>query len=412
MRLTVTVKLQPTHEQASFLRETMERANTVCNHISEIAWQQQMFGKYALHHVTYHTLRASSGLSAQVIVRCIAKVSDAYALDKKTMRVFRPHGSIAYDDRILTWKTDSVSIWTVGGRQKAIPFVCGERERALLPFRQGESDLVFRDDMWFVYTTVNVEEPPLGEPTDWLGVDMGIVNLATDSDGTNYSGDAIARTSRIYAHRRRNLQRKQTKSAKRKLRHIKRGQSRFQSNTNHIVSKHIVAIAKGTQRGIALEDLTGIRERTEQRLRRKQRARHANWSFFQLRSFLDYKAQLAGVPLVFVDPRNTSRECPVCGCVDRRNRKTQAKFVCISCGFAANADVNAARTIRARAIVNSPNGVIQGLNSPGLGTSLPALRRGSLTGQCICESGFAYTCLATNEHEAPVTRRDCREVVA
>lgn len=366
MKLTATVKLQPTDEQSSLLAETLIAANVACNRISDLAWERQTFGQYKLHHLCYRDLRETTGLSAQMVVRCIAKVADAYKLDKRTKRTFRPTGAIAYDDRILRWAECAVSIWTLAGRQ-TIPFVCGDRARALLASRQGESDLFIRDGQWFLSFAANVEEPPADLPNDYLGVDLGIVNLATDSDGTVYSGTDVETTRRRFAHRRRNLQRKQTKAAKRKLRAIKRKQSRFQSHANHAISKRIVATAQGTSRGIALEDLRGIRDRT--RLRRRQRARHANWGFAQLRAFLTYKAALAGVPLVLVDARHTSQACHACGAIDKASRRSQAEFLCTSCGFAAPADVNAARNIafRARAAVNRPNerAIVQGLNPPG-----------------------------------------------
>jgi IS605 OrfB family transposase len=349
MKLTATVKLQPTIEQCSLLLETLERANAACNAISDIAWNQQTFGQYRLHHTVYHDLKASTGLTAQVIVRCISKVTDAYKLDKRTKRHFRPLGAIAYDDRILRWQSDCVSIWTTSGRQR-IPFVCGDHARTLLVTRQGESDLFVRDGQWFLSFTANVEELPASTPADFLGIDLGIVNLATDSDGTVYSGAAIETKRRTLTHRRRNLQRRGTKAAKRKLRAIKRKQARFQTNTNHGISKRVVAIAQGTNRGIALEDLQGIRDRT--RLRRKQRARHTNWGFAQLRGFLSYKAALAGVPVILVDPVHTSQACNECGVIDKASRRSQAEFLCTSCGHAAAADVNAARNIRARAAVN------------------------------------------------------------
>lgn len=116
--------------------------------------------------------------------------------------------------------------------------------------------------------------------------------------------------------------------------------------------KAIVQTAERTSRGIALEDLNGIRARVT--ARRRQRARLANWPFRQLRSFVAYKARLAGVPVVYVDPRNTSRTCPECGCIDKANRPNQATFSCVSCGYSAAADHNAARMIRARAAVRQP----------------------------------------------------------
>jgi putative transposase len=79
-----------------------------------------------------------------------------------------------------------------------------------------------------------------------------------------------------------------------------------------------------------------------------------SWAFYQLRAFVEYKAKLAGVSIVAVDPRNTSRTCNECGHCEKGNRKTQAEFECLSCGHTALADLNAARNIRARAAVNPP----------------------------------------------------------
>src|SRR5438132_6591688 len=90
MRLTVPVQLRPTTEQARGLRETLERANAAANAISEVAWREQTFGQYALHHLIYHDIRERFDLSAQVVVRVISKVADAYKLDRKVQRVFRP----------------------------------------------------------------------------------------------------------------------------------------------------------------------------------------------------------------------------------------------------------------------------------------------------------------------------------
>jgi len=364
MKLTATVKLQPMPEQADVLRETLERANAACNTISDAAWREQTFGQFKLHRLVYRDTREQFALSAQMAVRCISKVADAYKLDRRAKRTFRPTGAIAYDDRILHWYTDRVSIWTTGGRQM-ISFVCGDHAQFLLATRHGESDLFERDGQWFLAFTANVEEPPPTTPDDWLGVDLGIVNLATDSDGIVYSGERIETVRRTHAHRRRTLQRKNTKAAKRKLRQLKRKQSRFQRDTNHVLSKRIVATAQGTARGLALEDLQGIRSRT--RLHRRQRARHANWGFAQLRAFLTYKAALAGVPLELVDPRYTSQTCHECRAIDKASRRSQSDFLCTSCGHAAAADVNAARNIRARAAVNRPNerAIVQGLNPPG-----------------------------------------------
>lgn len=83
-----------------------------------------------------------------------------------------------------------------------------------------------------------------------------------------------------------------------------------------------------------------------------------SWAFYQLRHFLIYKAARADAPVHLVDPRNTSRTCSACGHCEKANRKSQASFLCQRCGFAVNADYNAAINISKqepyRAAVNRP----------------------------------------------------------
>ena len=190
MKLTVQAKLRPSREQADALERTLRASNAAANEISEIAWGRRSFGQYKLHRLVYHSVRASSGLSSQMVIRAISKVADAYKLDKKRKRTFKALGAIAYDDRILRWRSEAseVSIWTVSGRE-SISFICGERTSELLKVRQGESDLVFRGSKWYLLATVNVEEPPPGTPEDWIGVDLGIANIATDSEGETHLGE-------------------------------------------------------------------------------------------------------------------------------------------------------------------------------------------------------------------------------
>ncbi len=358
--MTVQVKLLPTPDQANVLRDTLRTANAAANEISEIAWEHRSFGQYKLHKLAYHPVKHSSGLSAQMIVRAIAKVADAYKLDTRTKRTFRPLGAIAYDDRILRWYESGVSIWSTSGRQR-IPFVCGERTAKLLSNRQGESDLVLTDGKFYLLATVNVEEPPPGTPKDWIGVDLGIKNIAVDSESETYSGSTLKGLRHRYYRVRSRLQSKGTKSAKRRLKKRRQKERRMARNFNHAISKRIVRKAQGSGRGIALEDLKGIRL-TGTTARKSQRRTMSTWSFNQLRAFIEYKAKLAGVLVVFVDPRNTSRTCPECGLVDKHNRPKRDTFRCLSCGFAGPADSIAAVNI-GRAAVNPPNAVCESQDS-------------------------------------------------
>jgi putative transposase len=353
MRLTTAIQLLPTPEQADTLKRTLERANAACDYISQVVWESKTFRQFPIHRLTYQSVRETFGLAAQLAVRCIAKVADAYKLDRKAKRTFQPHGAVPYDDRILSYnlKGSEVSIWTLDGRQ-AIPFVCGERQRELLERQRGEADLALVRGKWYLFVACEVETPEPIDAEGALGVDLGIVNLATDSDGESFSGAQVERRRQWYQARRQVLQKVGTKSAKRRLCQIAGRQRRFQKDTNHHISKRLVAKAERTKRAIVLEDLKGIRTRARVKGPR-QRARHSNWAFSQLRAFIGYKAQRSGVTVSFVDPAYTSQRCSACGHTERRNRKNQAAFCCVVCNHQLPADYNAAINIE-WAAVNRP----------------------------------------------------------
>ncbi|HEY1014298.1 MAG TPA: transposase [Herpetosiphonaceae bacterium] len=357
MRLTATIQLLPTPEQADALRHTLETANAACNSISSIAWQSKTFRQFAVHKLTYQAVREAFGLAAQLAVRCIGKVADAYKLDRKTQRTFQPHGAVPYDDRILSYNMagSEVSIWTLDGRQ-AIPFVCGNRQRELLATQRGETDLAFVRGTWYLFVACEVETPEPIDAEGALGVDLGIVNLATDSDGETFSGETVERKRQWYANRRQVLQKVGTTSAKRRLKKLSGRQRRFQKDINHCISTRLVAKAERTKRAIVLEDLKGIRQRARVN-GPQQRARHSNWAFGQLRAYISYKAERAGVRVELIDPAHTSQRCSRCGHTERRNRKNQAAFCCVVRGHQATADVNAAINIRNRADGQTAYGV-------------------------------------------------------
>lgn len=347
MKLTLPVKLAPTLGQHAALARTMERFNAACNAIAAVAFRERCANRAALQKLVYYVTRERFGLSAQLTIRAISKAVDAYKRDRTIQPRFRPDGAIPYDERIMSWKgLEHVSLLTLDGRV-LVPIRFGEYQAGRLDRRRGQADLVLRDGRFFLVVTLDAPEPPIREVPDFLGVDLGIVNLAMDSDGTAYCGAAIEHHRRIHDHRRRNLQRRGTRAAKRKLKRLSGKQRRFQRNTNHRISKALVQHAKDTGRGIALENLKGIRDRVT--VRRRQRSRQANWGFHQLRAFVEYKARLAGVPVALVDPRDTSRTCPVCGCVAKANRPSRSRFLCIACAFAGDADAVAAGNIRTRA---------------------------------------------------------------
>jgi putative transposase len=356
MKQTLLVKLAPTPAQHTKLVQTLERFNAACNAIAAVAFQEQKASKFDLQKLVYYAIRAQFGLSAQMAIRAISKVSEAYKRDKAIQPHFRPHSAMVYDQRICSFPgPDRVSLLTLDGRE-VMPFRFGRYAEGMLQRVRGQCDLLYRasSDTFLLAITVDTAEPTPDAVSEYLGVDLGIVNIATTSDGEMVSGRHVNNVRARYSRFRAKLQKKGTKSAKRLLRKRSGRETRFIKDTNHCVSKRLVAQAKDTARGIAIEDLNGIRERAATVRKRQRRVLHS-WAFAQLRSFLSYKAALAGVPLVAVDPRNTSRTCAVCGHCDQANRKTQSQFICASCGFVAHADVNAAVNIGRRAAVIPPN---------------------------------------------------------
>jgi len=367
VKLVVPVRLYPAAAGEAALRDTLTLCNQAAGLASARASGTGVTSKLSLQRLVYGDLKAM-GLSAQPAIHVARKVSGAYAALRAGIRAgnlgepgsrrrvnagsrpvaFRADAAQPYDDRCLSWQLDrrTVSIWTVAGRLR-MRFGCSAAQLARLrDHRRGESDLVHRDGKWYLYATCDVPEAELTEPAGFLGVDLGIVNIATTDDGRRNSGRYLNRQRHQARHLRARLQAKRTKSAKRLLRNRSRKETRSAADVNHCIAKRIVTEAQRTGRGIALEDLTGIRARV--RLRKPQRVTLHSWAFAQLGQYIAYKAAMAGVAVVYVDPAHTSRMCSQCGHVSKKNRPDQATFRCTSCGFAEHADVNAARNIAAR----------------------------------------------------------------
>jgi IS605 OrfB family transposase len=147
---------------------------------------------------------------------------------------------------------------------------------------------------------------------------------------------------------RARLQSKGTLSAKRMIKHLAGKEKRLMKDVNHYVSKAIIrfAVENGVS-VIGLEDLTGIRDRTNNNLRKKQKYLHNNWAFYQLQQFIEYKAKSSGIITEYVNPEYTSKACCRCNHISK-NSRDGLKFLCDTCGFELNADLNGARNIEHR----------------------------------------------------------------
>lgn len=341
MKLTLQIKLLPSVEQAESLKKTISVFNEACNAISTIAWERRCFRQFNLHKEVYYAIKDTYGLSAQLVVRAISKVADAYKLDKKKQRKFRDFGAITYDSRVLSYTAkQEASLSVIGGRIK-VSYVCHRPE--LMQYAKGEADLLYIKGKFFLYQTVDIPDEDIEDCAEFIGVDMGVTDIAVTSEGKTYSSTEINRIREKYNKTRASVQAKGTRSAHRLLKRLRGRERRFATIVNHTISRQIVEQAKRENKGISVEDLTNIRKRANREKRNKTFRRRVNsWPFAQLRSFLEYKGKLAGVNVVAIPPAYTSQTCSKCLHIGIRNGKS---FRCTHCGFVADADYNAARNI-------------------------------------------------------------------
>ena len=175
---------------------------------------------------------------------------------------------------------------------RVVPLRYGDYQAARIDRRQGQADLILRDGTFYLYVTIDLPTPPTIQTEGVIGVDMGIAQVAVTDDGEAHTGEAVMQVRKRVREHRRHLQARKTRSAFKRLQKTCRRQSRFVRDTNHRISKHLVFKAVQERKALALESLSGIRERA--------------------------------------------------------NRKSQAEFHCQHCGVMLNADENAAKNIKTR----------------------------------------------------------------
>jgi putative transposase len=355
---TIALTLKPTDEQVAALSELQAAFNAACNDISRVAWERQEFRQLSLQKLVYHDLRERFGLLAQHAVQAVAVVAHSYRAERTQRHTFRPDAAVVLDTpRLYRVEHNRAGISTLAGRTQVGLNIGGVQRRQLAAAAKlGEADLVQdHKGRWRLLVSAHYADPPLRTADDALGVDLGRTDIAATSDGDTYSGGHIRRVRDRYDRRRTHHQRKAsqgTRSSRRRCRQLQKRlagrERRFQRNQNHIISKAIIARTSETGRAVAVEDLTGIRERTNGQPRCTDERRRSNgWAFFQLRSFIAYKARAAGIPFVVVPPQYTSQMCHECLHMGQRSGK---RFVCQNpqchlCGRAADADINGARVI-------------------------------------------------------------------
>ena len=346
---TLSCKLVVPPPVAARIDATLEAFAQACNFVADWGNEHKKHRQYDLHKGCYRDIRERFGLSANLAVRAIARVAPRLAHAKTRHSRFKPT-SIDYDARIfkLDMSSETVSLRLIEGRY-ILALALGDFQRERLAGQSPTSATLKkgRKNRYYLDVQVKEEAPPTQDADDTLGVDLGIRHIATDSAGHQFQGQDLADYRQHRANVRARLQAKadtgskQTRKAcRRALKRLSGRERRHQKRINHEISKQLVAYAKKHGLAIVFEVLKGIRDRC--RFHKGQRRALHSWAFYQLQQFVEYKAQSAGVRVLHVDPRYTSKTCADCLHVGVRR---QDDFSCKNCGQRSHADFNAARNI-------------------------------------------------------------------
>ena len=355
--LTYAVRVDTSPDQYRLLSDTCAAYIDCCNMISKVAWEHKVLGQKMLHQLVYRRLRDEYRVKSQMAQSSIIRVIGNYRTIKEMhgspWAASRPeYRSSGYD---LVWNRDysilkdgRLSINALNGRIK-LPVDWSHVPEEYRHGKFGTARILNKSGKWLLLIPSTVELPDPAQPQQVVGVDMGVRFLATtyDSDGRTvfYDGREVKRKREHYKKLRASLQKKGTRSARRRLRNIGKRENRWMRDVNHQVSKALVS-RQSKPTLFALENLEGVRNATE-RVRKSDRYVQVSWAFYQLRQMIEYKAAKAGHSVIAVGPRYTSQTCPTCGLVRRANRRKKThEYHCSNCGYRSNDDRVAAMNIQ------------------------------------------------------------------
>ena len=391
LRRTAITRPILTHEQKQLLDATINEWQTACNISSQIGWRTGETRKTYLQDLAYDDVLEETRLGSQHAIlathqaaAALSGVEEIEELDKdyNTSRPEFTANTVKYDTRTITlFDDETVSLSTVDDRIRcdlALPDDEDGYQHQYLnneDWELTESTLSRCDGDYYLHLGFRKPKPEKqvevqddDEDRTVLGVDLGIVNIATTSTAYFASGRELRHRHREFERIRGNLQQTGTQSAHRTIRQMSGRESRYVRDVLHRVANDIIeeALVHDCEY-IAFENLKHIRERAPPVKEFHQ------WAHRKLVDLVEYKADAEGISVEFVDPKNTSRRCPECGHTSEGNRVRQAEFECESCGATANADYVGAKNVGWRY-------VRRGLQSSRrTGDSQLALKSGTMT---------------------------------
>lgn len=343
MKRTISIKLDLLPEEHQALRELQQMFSAACTELAGVAVEKNEKNRFRLHHLCYSKLRQNyPQLGSQMSCNAIAKASQAVkALKHKKEIVFKRGCSVHFDKRTYSLKGSILSLFTLRKRIQLKLQISPYHQKFLSQGKIKEAELVRKGHRYFFHLVLDFPGVPPISSDKAMAVDLGENVLAATSTGKLFGGgDLRAKRDCFLAHRKR-LQGNGSQAAKQQLRYISGQEKRKVRHVNHCVSKAIVSEAQENGCStIILEDLKHLRENIK--AGKKMRSRLHRWSFDQLRTFIEYKAEAMGIKVVYAAPAYTSQTC---SCCHNLGTRVKHRFSCSYCGSFQHSDLNASRNL-------------------------------------------------------------------
>ncbi len=346
---TVTAVCELSEEHKAIIEDTMQKAKLIFDQTAKYCCEYKSCSYMTLHKHIYEPLKQLCSDMPTALIQCIAKQACAsvksynsnnkhskwqYEGSKKSL-------SLSLNKLCFAKRGDLVTMSSTNGRLRFLAttpqwFVDkyninpSDVQAAMLKYQKGK----------FLLNLIYKVETTDQSGNRVVGIDRGLYNLATTSDGKIFHSKSFVAVKRRRQFQRKQLQQKGTKSAKRKLKQLSGKEKRFMLDINHKITK---SLANDKSVGVyAIEKLTGIRNTPA---KKKTRSWLNNWSFYQFEELLKYKCEYNHIIVEYVDPRYTSQKCNRCKTIDKTARN-KSIYICKHCGYTQHADINAAMNIR------------------------------------------------------------------
>ena len=350
-QMTVTAKIQisVSGTDRALLDNTISVYRDACNYVSDYIFRTHDLKQFSLNKVLYSDLRERFGLKSQMAQSVFKTVIARYKtiLENQKEWIKPSFKKPQYD---LVWNRDysltqnCFSVNTLAGRVKLPYFTKGmDKYFDHTVYKFGTAKLVNKHGKYFLHipVTYDIEDANLSDVCNIVGIDRGINFVVATYDSKHKSGFVSGKTIKqkraAYSKLRKELQMRQTPSARRRIKAVGQRENRWMQDVNHCVSKALVE-SNPKHTLFVLEDLTGVRNATE-RVCTKNRYVSVSWSFYDLEQKLIYKAKQNQSTVIKINPRYTSQCCPVCGHIEKANRNKKLHlFTCKNCGYKSNDD--------------------------------------------------------------------------